>query len=148
MIEVGATALKQVATISKGIPNVYLESELVELDRLTDLRLATNAALDDLVLEALAGAGFEAPAADPLPAIRAAITTIRAAGYAPDTLILDPATEEALDTLVASAALAITCSARGRPPGRSGACASTSRPRRPRRWLPTPARSAGCTRAR
>jgi HK97 family phage prohead protease len=104
VIEVGAATLKQIATISKGIPNVYLESELVNSIVETDLRLATNAALDDLVLDGLAAAGFEAPAADPLPAIRAAITTIRAAGYNPDTLILDPATEEALDTLVAVAA--------------------------------------------
>jgi len=75
--EVDATPLKQVATVSKGIPNVYLESDLVDSIVENDLRLATNAAPDDLVLDALAAASLEAPAADPLPAIRAAMTTIR-----------------------------------------------------------------------
>ena len=61
VIEVGATALKQVATVQKGIPNVYLESGVVNSIIETDLRLAINGGLDKLVLDALATAGFQAP---------------------------------------------------------------------------------------
>jgi hypothetical protein len=32
----------------------------------TDLRLALNEALDNLILDAVAGAGFQAPGTDPL----------------------------------------------------------------------------------
>jgi hypothetical protein len=45
-------------------------------------------------------AGFQAPGTDDLlVSIRKAMTTLYAAGYNPDTLILTPAASEALDTL-------------------------------------------------
>ena len=101
-IEIVPTSLNQVAATETGIPNVYLESQAVASIVETDLRLSVNAGLDSLVvgaLEALSGAGAADPV-DPIPDIRAAITTLRAAGYAADTLILTPELDEALDLLV------------------------------------------------
>jgi hypothetical protein len=54
-------------------------------------------------LDALAASGFQAPGTDALLiSIRKAMTTIFAAGYNPDTLILTPAASEALDVLQTS----------------------------------------------
>jgi hypothetical protein len=98
-VEVIAAALKQVATISKGIPNVYLESSAINSIIESDLRLAVNAGLDSLVLTALGGAGFQDPGTNLLDGIRKAITTVEANGYAPDTVILRPQDAEALDLM-------------------------------------------------
>lgn len=96
-----STAMKQVATVQSGIPNVYLESSALNSIVEADLRLALNDALDKLVLDALATSGFQAPGTDPLlVSIRKAITTVQGNGYSPDTLILTPANAEALDVLV------------------------------------------------
>ena len=95
------TAMKQVATVQSGIPNVYLESSSFNTIVESDLRLALNDGLDKLILDAIASSGFQAPSTDPLlVSIRKAMTTILAAGYSPDTLILTPANAEALDVLV------------------------------------------------
>jgi HK97 family phage prohead protease len=95
------TSMKQVATVQSGIPNVYLESAAFNTIIENDLRLALNEGLDKLVLDAIAGAGFQAPGTDPLlVSIRKAITTLQGNGYNPDTLILTPANAEALDVLV------------------------------------------------
>jgi hypothetical protein len=100
-ITVSNLALKQVAAVESGIPNVYLENNTIESIIGQDLRLAVNEGLDKLVLDALAGSGFQAPGTDQLlVSIRKAMTTIYAAGYAPDTVILTPANAEALDVLV------------------------------------------------
>jgi phage head maturation protease len=100
VLEVVPTALKQVASVQTGIPNVYLEQAAFNTVVENDLRLAVNGGLDKLVLDALAAAGHEDPATGPLlVAIRKAITTIEAAGYSPNTLILRPQDAEALDTL-------------------------------------------------
>jgi hypothetical protein len=57
--------------------------------------------LDNLILDAVATAGFQAPGTDDiLVSIRKSITTLQAAGYAPDTLLLTPANAEAIDTMV------------------------------------------------
>ena len=101
-IEIVPTALHQIASKQSGIPNVYLETNAVATIIENDLRLAVNEGLDKLVLDALATADNEDPTGTTtLAAIRAAMTTIQGAGYNPDTLVLDPATSQALDTLVA-----------------------------------------------
>ena len=98
------TALKQVATIQTNIPNVYLEQQAFNTTIENDLRLAINDGLDKLILDAIATSGFQAPGTDVLlVSIRKAITTIQGSGSSPDTLLLPPASMEALDTLRATA---------------------------------------------
>jgi Escherichia/Staphylococcus phage prohead protease len=100
-ITVANLPLKQVAAVESGVPNVYLESDTVESIIGTDLRLAVNEGLDKLVLDAIALSGFQAPGTDNiLVSIRKAMTTIYAAGYNPDTLVLTPANAEAIDVMV------------------------------------------------
>ena len=100
VLAVTPTALKQVASVQTGIPNVYLEQAAFNTVVENDLRLAVNGGLDKLVLDALAAAGFLDPGTDPLlVAIRKAITLIEADGYAPNALILRPQDSELLDTL-------------------------------------------------
>jgi hypothetical protein len=101
-VEIVAESLRQVASISSGIPNVFLESTAVASIIETDLRLAISEGLDALVLAELANADHVPPGTDPvIVSVRKAITVIRAAGYNPDTLIVDPETDEELDTEVA-----------------------------------------------
>jgi len=103
-LTVVTTALKQVASIYSGVPNIHLEQPAFNTAIETDLRLAINGGLDKQVLDAVATSGFQAPGTDPLLiSIRKAMTTIQAAGYNPDTLLLTPANAEALDTLRATA---------------------------------------------
>ncbi len=100
-LSIVTTSMKQVATVQSGIPNVYLESLAFGTIVEQDLRLALNDGLDKLVLDAIAGSGFQAPGTDPLlVSIRKAMTTIAGNGYNADTLILSPANAEALDVLV------------------------------------------------
>ncbi len=95
------TAMKQVATVQSGIPNVYLESQALNTIVEADLRLALNDALDKLILDAIATSGFQAPGTDQLlVSVRKAMSTVMSSGYNPDTLILTPANAEALDVLV------------------------------------------------
>ena len=101
VLAIAATSLKQLATVQSAVPNVYLEQAAFNTVIEQDLRLALNDAYDKLVLDAIAAAGFQDPSTDPLlVSIRKAITTIRASGYNPDTLILDPTSDEDLDVLV------------------------------------------------
>jgi hypothetical protein len=100
-VSIGTTALKQVATVQSGIPNVYMESQAITSIVEQDLRLSLNDGLDSLVVAAFAASGFQAPGTDnALVSYRKAITTLRAAGYNPDTLVLTPAADEALDVMV------------------------------------------------
>jgi HK97 family phage prohead protease len=100
-VDVVTTALNQVAAIVTGVPTIMLEQPAIESVLGTDLRLSYNEGLDKLVLDAIATAGFQAPSTDPLlTSIRKCVTTILAAGYNPDTLILTPANAETLDLLV------------------------------------------------
>lgn len=93
--------MKQVATKQSGIPNVYLQSGDVNSTIETDLRLAINEGLDKLVLDQIATAGFQAPGTDNFyVSVRKAMTTLFAAGYNPDLLILTPADAQTLDTMV------------------------------------------------
>jgi hypothetical protein len=101
-ITVVSVPMHQVAAVQSGIPNVYLQQSQIESIIGQDLRLAVNEGLDKLVLDALALSGFEAPGTAILDSIRAAMSTIQMAGYNPDTLIVDPATAEQLDTLKTS----------------------------------------------
>jgi HK97 family phage prohead protease len=102
-ITVATVSLNQVAAIESGLPNVYLQQPGITSIVGTDLRLAVNEGLDKLVLDAIALAGFQAPGTDALLiSIRKAMTTLYAAGYNPDTLILTPAASEALDVLQTS----------------------------------------------
>jgi uncharacterized protein len=95
-----AVPMKQVATVRSGVPNVMLEQDQIESVIGQDLRLAINEGLDKLILDAIALSGFQAPSTDPLlVSIRKAMTTIYAAGYNPDLLILTPAASEGLDIL-------------------------------------------------
>jgi hypothetical protein len=104
-INIVTVSLSQVATIQSGVPNVYLQTSTVNTIIEQDLRLAINEGLDKLVLDAVATAGFQAPGTDALlVSIRKAITTLRTAGYAPDTLLLDPVSDQTLDTLVSGIA--------------------------------------------
>jgi uncharacterized protein len=95
------TAMKQLAAVVSGVPNVMLEQPGIESVLGIDLRLSINEGLDKLILDAVALSGFQAPGTDPLiVSIRKAMTTLFAVGYNPDTLILTPAAAEALDVLV------------------------------------------------
>jgi hypothetical protein len=84
-----------------NIPNVYLERDELATAVENDLRLAINEGLDSLVLTGVATSGFQAPGSDNLlVSIRKAITTIRANGYSPNLLVLTPAADETIDTMV------------------------------------------------
>jgi HK97 family phage prohead protease len=103
-IEIVSVALRQLASVQSGISNVYLEQPAINSIIEGDLRLALNEAIDAMAVAALAGSPNVDPSTDPvLVAIRKGITALRALGYAPDTLVVDPATDEALDTLRATA---------------------------------------------
>jgi uncharacterized protein len=100
-VTVVTTSMKQLAAVQSGVPNVMLLQPGIESVIGSDLRLSFNEGLDKLILDAIALSGFQAPGTDPLLiSIRKAMTTIYAAGYNPDTLILTPAAAEALDVLV------------------------------------------------
>jgi hypothetical protein len=93
--------MKQLATVQSGIPNIYLESSQLASVVEQDLRLAINDGLDKLVIDSTTASGFQAPSTDNiLVSIRKCITTLRAAGYNPDTLVVTPAIDEAIDVMV------------------------------------------------
>jgi Escherichia/Staphylococcus phage prohead protease len=99
------TSLKQLASIYTNVPNIQLEQPAFNTVIENDLTLAINDGLDKLVLDYIATAGFQAPSTDPLlVSIRKCMTTIMAAGYNPDTVILTPPAAEALDVLVSGIA--------------------------------------------
>jgi phage head maturation protease len=100
-ITVANVPMKQLANVQSGVPNVFLETAAITSTIENDLRLAFAEGLDKVVIDTFAASGFQAPGTDnPLVSYRKAITTLRAAGYNPDTLILTPAADEALDVMV------------------------------------------------
>ena len=102
-LTVSTISLKQLASVVSDIPNVFLENEQAGSIIENDLKLAITDALDDLVKQAVAASGFQAPGTDPLlVSIRKAMSTVMSSGYQPDTLILRPADAEALDVLQTS----------------------------------------------
>jgi uncharacterized protein len=100
-VTVVTTAMKQLAAVTSGVPNVMLEQGDIESVIGNDLRLSYNEGLDKLILDAIAASGFQAPGTDPLlVSIRKAMSTIMNNGYNPDTVILTSAAAEALDVAV------------------------------------------------
>lgn len=92
-VEAVNVALKQVATISSGIPNVFLANEALRGYVNEDLRLAYSRAIDAHVLAQIAAT---TPAsgtynAQLLIAILSAAEVVTAAGYSPNTVVLSPA---------------------------------------------------------
>jgi hypothetical protein len=89
-LTVSTVALKQLASVVSDIPNVFLENEQAGSIIENDLKLAITDALDDLVKQAVAASGFQAPGTDPLlVSIRKAMSTVMSSGYSPNTLTLD-----------------------------------------------------------
>jgi hypothetical protein len=100
-LTVATVSLKQLASVVSDIPNVFLENDQAGSIIENDLKLAITDALDDLVKQAVAASGFQAPGTDNLlVSIRKAMSTIMSSGYRPDTLILTPAAAETLDVMV------------------------------------------------
>jgi hypothetical protein len=102
--EVVTAALKQVANVSTGTPNVLLESQAFRDFVETDLRLAFGDALDAHVVAQLAAVNppDAGSAANLLEGARRAITLIQAAGYSPTVIAASPEDLEALDLLTSS----------------------------------------------
>jgi hypothetical protein len=96
-----AASLKQVAAISSGIPNVYLENGDIESIVSQDLRLAYSDGLDfHANAQIVASSGTQTLSTDPLlNVIRRSISLLWSLGYNADTLLLTPANSETLDLL-------------------------------------------------
>jgi hypothetical protein len=60
-LTVQVTPLKQIASVVSDIPNVFIENEQVGSIIENDLKLALTDALDDLLKQAVAASGFQAP---------------------------------------------------------------------------------------
>jgi hypothetical protein len=96
-----AASMKQIAAISSGLPNVYLENGDIENIVSQDLRLAYADGLDfHTNAQIVAASGTQTLSTDPLlNVIRRSITLLWGLGWNPDTLILSPANVESLDLL-------------------------------------------------
>ena len=142
-----AVAMKQVAAVQSGIPNVMLEQDQIESVIGQDLRLSINEGLDKLILDAIALSGFQAPSTDPLlVSIRKAMTTIYASGYNPDLLILTRRTLRHSTSCRRRARRRCGCSAPAASPLAScSAWTSACRRRSPPPQLWTRRRLAACT---
>lgn len=100
-LNVATIAMKQVAGVQTGIPNVYLEQPQIGTVIENDLRLSVYDGLDELVRAAIASSSNQAPSTDNiLVSIRKCITTLRASGYSPNLIILTPAASETIDTMI------------------------------------------------
>jgi HK97 family phage prohead protease len=96
-----AASMKQIASISSGIPNVYLENGNIESIISQDLRLSYSDGLDFHVnAQIVASSGTQTLSTDPLVnVIRRSISLLWSLGWNPDTLILSPANAETIDLL-------------------------------------------------
>ena len=98
-VELSQAIPKQVAHKISGVPNIIAKQpafrQLVDFD----LRLGLSEALDKMTIDQVAAATIPAGAAGATFAagVRKAITAVRAAGYEPDTIALDPTADEDLD---------------------------------------------------
>jgi HK97 family phage prohead protease len=99
-VDLATVPLSGVAGVSTGIRNIVLEQPAVNRLIENSLRNAVNAGLDEIVVATFAASDNEAPGANHVISIRKAITTLDAAGFSPDTVLLDPETAEELDLLV------------------------------------------------
>jgi hypothetical protein len=103
-VQIAAVTPSQVAHAVVGVPNIVnrqrVFADLIE----GDLRLGLSEALDSMVVDAIAAASVPAGASGTGVAagVRKAITAVLAAGYTPDTIALDPDTDEALDLALLS----------------------------------------------
>ncbi len=96
--------MKQVATIQTGVPNIVLAQPAINSIIERDLTLAINEGLDKLMIDTIAASGFQTLGSNLILTVRSAMTTLFAAGYNPDTLILTPADAAALDVLTSGIA--------------------------------------------
>jgi hypothetical protein len=96
-----AASLKQIAAISSGIPNVYLENADIESIVSQDLRLAYADGLDFHTNSQIVGSsGTQTLSTDPLlNVIRRSVSLLWSNGYNPDTKLLTSANSESLDLL-------------------------------------------------
>ena len=101
-LEATAVALKQVATINSGIPNVFLANEALRGFVNADLRLAYSRAVDAHILAQIAATTPTSGAynAQLIVAILLAAEVVQAAGYSPNTVVLSPAQWHALRVAV------------------------------------------------
>lgn len=100
-IDLQTIALRGVAAVESGIPNIVLEQPAINTIIENDLRTAICEGLDGLVADSLAASGFLAPGAgdNPLVSYRKAVTALAAAGFSADTLLLTPQASEAIDVM-------------------------------------------------
>ena len=99
-INLTTVPLSGVASISSGIANVVLEQPQVNTLIEGDLALAVNEGLDEIVDNTFTASAVQAPGSDnALVSYRKAVTTLRASGYSPDTLVLTPQADEQLDVM-------------------------------------------------
>lgn len=83
-LTVSTVALKQIASVVSDVPNIFLENEQAGSIVENDLKLAMTDALDDLLKQSVAAAGFQAPGTDNLlVSIRKAMSTIMSSGTRP-----------------------------------------------------------------
>ena len=101
-LEATSVALKQVATINSGIPNVFLANEALRGFVNADLRLAYSRAVDAHILATIAATTPASGAynAQLIVAILLAAEVVQAAGYSPNTVVLSPAQWHALRVAV------------------------------------------------
>jgi len=92
--------LNQVATVQTGIPRIHAAQPMFQSLVEQDLRLSIFEGLDTLAVRGIATAGtLTSKSGTLLVDVRKCITGLQTAGYAPDTLVIDPAGAEALDLL-------------------------------------------------
>jgi HK97 family phage prohead protease len=92
--------LSQVATVQTGIPRIHSAQPLFQSLVEQDLRLSINDGLDTLAIRGIQLAGtLTGKSGTLLIDVRKCITGLETAGYAPDTLLIDPPGAEALDLL-------------------------------------------------
>jgi HK97 family phage portal protein len=107
VIESVNVAPNQIAAVESNVPAIYLLQPMVDTLINSDLRLDLNEKLDYQCVQALTSnvtQHQDPTGVDLFVAIRKAVTTLRAAGYNPDTLILTPAASESIDLFKATAA--------------------------------------------
>jgi hypothetical protein len=92
--------LSQVASVQTGIPRIHTAQPLFQSLVEQDLRLSINDGLDTLAIRGIQLAGTLAGKSGTLLVdVRKCMTGLQTAGYAPDTLLIDPPGAEALDLL-------------------------------------------------
>jgi phage head maturation protease len=100
-VDLQTVPLSGVASVASGIPNVILEQQAINSVIENSLRTTVNEGLDEVVADTFPGSGNQAPGSDNvLVSIRKAVTTLHAAGFNPNLVLLDPSTAEQVDVMV------------------------------------------------